>query len=106
MKKVLLILGLCIFAVSGFAQSLETQSQAEGQVEEEEVKCIKKGNLIFDVYYGPAGPGLAARLLAENDNGQTSFLGPIGLRAKYMVTDAFGIGLDAHYATRGASWTS
>ncbi|NQV53171.1 MAG: hypothetical protein HQ500_08300 [Flavobacteriales bacterium] len=106
MKKVFLIIGISIFAANGFAQSLETQPQAEGQAEEEEVKCVKKGNVIFDLYYGPAGPGLAARLLAENENGQTSFLGPIGLRAQYMVTDAFGIGLDAHYATRGASWTS
>lgn len=95
---------LAMFSLPVLAQ-LETETPAEEQTEEQDNKCLKKGNVVFDVYYGPAGPGLLARGLTV-DGGETSFLGPIGLRAQFMVADAFGIGVDAHYATRGATWPS
>lgn len=106
MKHLLLVAGSLLFTLSGYAQSTEAQPQPGGQAEDQATNCIEKGNIIFDVYYGPAGPGLAARVLAENDNGKTSYMGPLGIRAQYMLSNAFGIGFDGHYATRGATWTS
>ena len=74
-----------------------------------------KGNAVIDIYYGYVGPGaiLSAvkavegevNLAGTNYNPSTTIIGPLGLRAQYMVSPNFGLGLDVSYERKSAAWT-
>ena len=59
-----------------------------------------------DVYYGfitLAGPLL--RLVGAASGANTTFIGPIGLRGEYMVSDVVGVGGDLQFSSYTLSWT-
>ena len=73
----------------------------------------EKKDISVDIYYGYVGPGIILRsidgLSGDNIAGQsydpkTTVIGPIGLRAQYMVGNKFGIGLDVNYETKTGTW--
>ncbi len=100
MKRIITVLATCVLTLA----SLNSQAQA-----------YEQGNFIVDVYYGYTGPGLILRsidLLNEevnsagnSFNAKTSVTGPAGLRLQYMISDNFGVGVDASFEQKNASWT-
>ncbi len=73
----------------------------------------EKNDISVDVYYGYVGPGLILRAIDELSgdniageayNPKTTVIGPVGLRAQYMVANKFGIGLDVNYETKTGTW--
>ncbi len=99
MKKLLIL--TVLFA--GFLQTAKAQA-------------LFKNDVLFDVYYGYATPGIPLRLVKELDgqtnaankpyNPTTSIFGPIGLRAQYMVAESFGLGIDVSYEQKIGTWQS
>ena len=67
-----------------------------------------QGNFIFDAYYGFPNLGASIYKNFENDQGTSSFkasgVGPMGLRAEYMVADRFGLGIDVIYNSNTATY--
>jgi hypothetical protein len=69
-------------------------------------RCVSEGSVVADVYYGfitLAGPLL--RLIGAASGAKTSFLGPVGLRAEYMVSNVVGLGGDLQFNRYSLSWT-
>jgi hypothetical protein len=69
-------------------------------------RCVSEGSVVADAYYGfitLAGPLL--RLVGAASGAKTSFLGPIGLRAEYMVSNVVGLGGDLQFSSYTLSWT-
>lgn len=87
MKKILLVACAAIISLSSFSQAWE------------------KGDVAIDLYYGYFGGGALVGTYALNTNGEKSVLGPVGLRAQYMVATKFGIGIDASYQSAKATWS-
>ena len=83
MKK--LLLGIIVIAGTSFSGTAQ----------------VAQGNILVDAYYGFTNVGAA---LYETNwdfeaaywgtEAETSSLGPIGLRAEYLVSDKFGVGVD------------
>lgn len=87
MKKIITSGILLFSALIGF--SVNTTAQT-----------VQKGNFIIDPYYG--GPNFGKKLvsgLSTNEYSTSNYkgLGPLGLRAEYMLADKFGIGVDFIY---------
>lgn len=73
-------------------------------------QAVSQGNVIVDAYYGAPNFGKSFAKTIE-DNGNTSNvkiggLGPMGLRAEYMVADRIGVGFDVIYNSFSASYTT
>jgi hypothetical protein len=69
-------------------------------------RCVSEGSFVMDAYYGLitlAGPLL--RLIGAASGAKTSFLGPVGLRAEYMVSNVVGVGGDLQFSRYSLSWT-
>lgn len=80
---------LLLTALVGFSSN----SNAQG---------VEKGSLIFDVYYGAPnfGKRIISNTVLSNENYRitgSGGVGPLGLRAEYMLADKFGIGIDFIY---------
>ena len=70
--------------------------------------AVEKGKVLVDLYYG--APNFGKKLAAGIDeiNVSTSNvrgIGPLGLRAEYMLADKFGLGIDVIYNTTGTDVT-
>jgi len=66
---------------------------------------VEQGNIIIDPYYGypNLGKSLAEALLdPDATDVRATGIGPLGLRAEYMLADNFGIGIDFIYNSAGA----
>jgi len=69
-------------------------------------RCVSEGSFVMDAYYGfitLARPLL--RLIGAASGANTSFLGPIGLRAEYMASNVVGVGGDLQFNSYTLSWT-
>ncbi len=66
-------------------------------------QAVEQGNIIIDPYYG--GPNFGKSLSSGIDGAdfKVKGVGPMGLRAEYMVADKFGIGVDFIYNTLSAT---
>lgn len=67
---------------------------------------VEQGNIIIDPYYGY--PNLGKSLIEatlSSDNAKPKGIGPLGLRAEYMLADNFGVGIDFIYNSSGAEGT-
>jgi opacity protein-like surface antigen len=78
--------------VGVFAASIVANTKVNAQ-------AVEQGNIIIDPYYG--GPNFG-KAFAEGIGGTSTDLkvkglGPLGLRAEYMVADKFGVGFDFIY---------
>lgn len=67
-----------------------------------DAQAVAKGNVIIDPYYGAPnfGKKIATGLTTDNQNLKSagvSGVGPMGLRAEYMLADKFGLGVDVIY---------
>ncbi len=62
-------------------------------------QAVEQGNIIIDPYYGGPnfGKAFAQSVAGEGGDLKVNGLGPLGLRAEYMVADKFGIGIDFIY---------
>jgi hypothetical protein len=68
--------------------------------------CVSQGSLVGDVYYGfftLVGPLL--RLLGAASDAKATFIGPIGLRGEYMISNVVGVGGDLQFSSYTLSWT-
>jgi hypothetical protein len=95
MKKVITFVAVAIAAISGgtsFAQANST------------------GNIIIDPYYGYPNFGKAFYQSIEDADDTQDFkatgVGPMGLRAEYMIADRIGVGVDVIYNSNNISYTS
>lgn len=69
---------------------------------------VEQGNIIIDPYYGypNLGKALAEGLIdPDATDVRATGIGPLGLRAEYMLADNFGIGIDFIYNSAGAEGT-
>lgn len=84
MKRVLTLFGAALLATLGM-NSAVAQTQ------------VQQGNIIIDPYYG--GPNFGKSLIgtAEFDEFTVTGIGPAGIRAEYMLSDNFGMGVDFIY---------
>ena len=86
MKKSLLMLCIGFIAIS----SNKVSAQA-----------VEEGNVIIDGYYG--FPDLYKTVFAAaydgNENVSTGGIGPVGIRAEYMLSDGVGLGVDIAYTS-------
>lgn len=73
----------------------------------------QQGDVNIDAYYGYVGPGIILNSVNQltglnragvNYDSKTSVLGPVGIRAQYMLTKKFAVGLDVNYESKKASW--
>lgn len=81
-----------------------------------EFSAVKQHDIIIEPYYGYVGPGLFIRAIMLNKdfineagvpyNPQYSTFGPIGLRAQYMLSENFGLGVDVNYESKVATWNA
>lgn len=93
MKK--LLLGIIVIAGTSFSGSAQ----------------VAQGNILVDAYYGFTNVGAA---LYETNwdfeaaywgtEAETSSLGPIGVRAEYLVSDKFGVGVDFAFDKSSSSF--
>ena len=93
MKK--LLLGIIVIAGTSFSGTAQ----------------VAQGNILVDAYYGFTNVGAA---LYETNwdfeaaywgtEAETSSLGPIGLRAEYLVSDKFGVGVDFAFDQSSSSF--
>jgi hypothetical protein len=72
-------------------------------------RCVSKGSVVGDVYYG-ALAGVMVKLAAafidiSADDVRTTIIGPVGLRAEYMVSNVVGLGGDLQFNRSTISWT-
>lgn len=67
-----------------------------------------QGNFIIDPYYGAPNIGKSIFQNIKNEAGTTNFrasgLGPMGVRAEYMVADRIGVGFDVIYNSTTARY--
>lgn len=94
MKKVRLILtGILALA------AVNANAQANSQ-----------GNFIVDAYYGAPNLGKSFYKSIEDANGTKNFkatgVGPMGIRAEYMVGDRIGVGFDVIYNSNNVTYTA
>lgn len=70
------------------------------------VAQVEQGSIIIDPYYGYPnfGKGIAEGLVTGSEI-QATGIGPLGLRAEYMLADNFGMGIDFIYNSAGAAGT-
>jgi outer membrane protein W len=69
-------------------------------------QAVSEGNIIIDPYYGyPNFGSKFASSLNGIENSKVTGIGPMGLRAEYMVADKFGIGVDFIYNSFNVSGT-
>lgn len=66
---------------------------------QDEIKAVQKGNFILDPYYGAPnfGKNLVKDLTFSNSSITSSGsggVGPMGVRAEYLLADKFGLGVD------------
>lgn len=83
-----------IFSINTFSQETEASSN-----EKVSVGVVRKGNFILDPYYGAPnfGKSLLKNITFNNQNINSTGaggLGPMGVRAEYMLADKFGLGID------------
>lgn len=93
MKKVLTIV------MATFALTFGFNHNAAAQVEQ--------GNIIIDPYYGYPnfGKKLADAIVGDSaENINITGIGPAGLRAEYLISDNFGVGIDAIYNSVGVEY--
>jgi len=69
-------------------------------------QAVEQGDVAIGAFYGSPSIGtlfLQALLTADDSDFQTaaefSFLGPVGIKAEYMVAEKLGIGIEASYST-------
>jgi len=107
MKKIFTLTALFI-AITFIAKAqISTEQNDEG-------KALYDNDVLFDVYYGYAIPGVFLASINALEGGtnyagnpyspKTSVLGPVGLRVQYMVSNSFGIGIDANYEQKTGTW--
>lgn len=82
-----------IFAATGLFLLTIGTSAAQG---------VKKGNVLVDAYYGFPNLYTTVFKTAYANSGSEEGLkiggvGPLGVRAEYMVADKIGVGLDIGY---------
>jgi hypothetical protein len=71
-------------------------------------QCIEKGNYIFEAFYG--GPNLWSNVLeasyisTNSIDVKPSNIGPLGLRAEYLISDRLGLGIDILYSRNAVFW--
>ncbi len=103
-KKLLLVLAISCIFLSHFKVSAQFDQQ-----QPEQKKCIKKYKSITDTYYGfPNLYALIFRGIATTSSSigvHVSSIGPTGAKYEFMLTDNFGIGVDANYSNINVSYT-
>jgi hypothetical protein len=69
-----------------------------------------QGNFIVDAYYGAPNIGKKFYSSIEDASGTSSFkatgIGPMGIRAEYMVADRVGVGVDVIYNSNNVTYTA
>jgi len=71
-------------------------------------QAVSQGNILLDAYYGAPNFGKSVLKNFEGDQVKTSGikgLGPMGIRAEYMLADRFGLGIDAIYNSTGMNFS-
>lgn len=97
MKKIAYLLTIVLSSIiSTHAICQEDEAYSN---EETSVGVVRKGNFIIDPYYGAPnfGKSLVKNITFDNQKINTTGaggLGPLGLRAEYMLADKFGLGID------------
>jgi hypothetical protein len=99
MKKIRIILALCLLTAAGIP-GFQAKAQA-----------VEQGRVLIDLYYGfpnlwSATLRTVVRETALPIDLQTRSLGPFGGRVEYMATRHFGVGLDVYYARSEVSYTA
>lgn len=70
-------------------------------------QAVEQGNIIIDPYYGfPNFGKKLAKGFDEYDNVKVGGLGPLGIRAEYMVADKLGLGIDFILNTTNVQYTA
>jgi hypothetical protein len=86
----------------------DQQQKPEEKEPEKPKKCIKKFKSLTDTYYGVPnlyGFILAAEATNENSLSKSfSNIGPTGAKYEFLITDNFGLGVDANYAYSSITW--
>ncbi len=69
-------------------------------------QAVEEGSIIIDPYYGAPNFGkILTDLVDDNIDGvETTGIGPLGLRAEYMLSDRIGVGVDFIYNSVGLSY--
>ncbi len=81
-----------------------------GKSQSEDPVCVKKGTILVDAYYGFPNlysaifRTLATTATSNNENLTASGIGPLGLRAEYLVADKVGLGVDFNYSNNSLSF--
>lgn len=72
-----------------------------------QAQCVEEGNVIIDPYYGAPnfGKAFVKGLVTTGNNVTATGIGPLGIRAEYLLSDKFGIGVDFIYNTSGVEYT-
>lgn len=95
MKKILFIGAL-------FASALTMSSMANAQ-------ALSQGNIVVDAYYGFPNLGKSFYKSLEDASNIEGYkakgLGPMGVRAEYMVSDRIGLGIDLIYNSNRITYT-
>jgi hypothetical protein len=69
-------------------------------------RCVSEGSVVGDVYYGFITlVGSLLRLIDATSDAKTTIIGPVGLRAEYMISDVVGLGGDLQLSRYTLSWT-
>ena len=62
-------------------------------------QAMEQGKIGIDVYYGYGTFASAiVKAITSESTAKTSFLGPVGVRGEYMVSDEVGVGLDFYFS--------
>jgi opacity protein-like surface antigen len=69
-------------------------------------QAVEEGNVLIDAYYG--FPDLYKTIFSAaydgNENVSAGGIGPVGLRAEYMLSDGVGLGVDLGYSSATVSF--
>jgi len=92
---------LFVAALAAFAATTTNTASAQ---------AVEEGNILVDVYYGfPNLYSTTFKAAYANGNGTSnvdiSGLGPVGLRAEYLLTDKVGLGLDIGFNNTKLTFT-
>ena len=69
-------------------------------------RCVSEGSIVGDVYYGFfTFAGTLINALDVGSGANTAIIGPIGLRAEYMVSNVVGVGGDLQFNHYSISWS-
>ena len=90
MKK--LLLGLSLILSVGLSKNVNAQALEQGQSE-------------IDVYYGGVSFGKALWLELGGEDATAKFLGVMGLKYEYMVSDKMGVGAEFNYTDMQLDWS-